>query len=78
MDTLITTVVEYAPFAHFLIFGFLMLGGLNVPISEDVMLIIGGVVASTCVPENTTILWVWLYFGCILSAWEAYWLGRLL
>lgn len=78
METLIQTIMEYAPVAHYLIFGLLMLAGLNVPISEDVMLLLGGIIASVYIPENTYLLFLWLYLGCIFSAWEAYWLGRLI
>lgn len=78
METLLTTICEHAHHAHWIIFVLLMLAGLNIPFSEDLLVMGGGVLASTCIPEGTLRLYLWLYFGCWISAWEAYWLGRLL
>ncbi|SCA62793.1 Uncharacterized protein SCG7109_AD_00340 [Chlamydiales bacterium SCGC AG-110-M15] len=64
--------------AHWWIFGALILAGFNVPISEDLMLITSGVLASTVVPENTYKLFIAVFLGCYLSDWIAYWLGRIL
>ncbi|MEM1283178.1 MAG: DedA family protein, partial [Chlamydiota bacterium] len=64
--------------AHILFFFLLMLAGLNIPISEDIILLTGGAIASTCIPDHTLRLYLWLYFGSWISAWEVYWLGRLL
>ncbi|MDF2576574.1 MAG: putative rane protein [Chlamydiales bacterium] len=77
-DHLVNLIHNNADYAHWIIFGALMLAGFNVPISEDLMLIISGVLASTVVPENTTKLFLGVFLGCYLSDWEAYWLGRLL
>lgn len=55
-----------------------MLAGFSIPISEDLMLLTGGAIASKCIPEHTLHLYLWIYAGCWLSAWEAYWIGRLL
>ena len=60
-----------------MIFLLLMLAGLNVPISEDVLLLGAGAIASTCIPEHTFHLFLWTWAGCWISAWEAYWIGRL-
>ncbi len=76
MESLFNFVCTNADHAHFFLFGLLMLAGLNIPISEDLILLIGGVLAATCVPENTLTLFVWIYLGCIFSAWEAYLIGR--
>ena len=78
MDFLTDFIFNHAQHAHFIIFALLMLAGLNVPISEDCMLIVSGVLASTVVPEHTTQLFIWTFLGCYLSDWEAYWIGRLL
>jgi membrane protein DedA with SNARE-associated domain len=55
-----------------------MLTGFCVPISEDIMLLIGGATAARCIPEQTFSLYITIYFACWFSAWEAYWLGRIL
>ncbi|MDE3047890.1 MAG: DedA family protein [Verrucomicrobiota bacterium] len=54
----------------------LMLAGLNVPISEDLMIIISAVLAATVVPENTYKLFAGVFLGCYLSDWVCYWIGR--
>ncbi|MBU6384069.1 MAG: DedA family protein [Verrucomicrobia bacterium] len=53
-----------------------MLAGLNVPISEDLMIIISAVLAATVVPENTYKLFAGVFLGCYLSDWVCYWIGR--
>lgn len=82
METVFTQLLEFicahAHDAHWIIFLLLLLAGLNIPISEDLMLITAGAIASTCIPDHTLHLFIWVYFGCWLSAWEAYWIGRLL
>jgi len=62
--------------AHWWIFCALILAGFNLPISEDLMLITSGMLASTLVPENTYILFTAVFLGCYLSDWISYGLGR--
>lgn len=76
MDVITGFVVEHAHHAHYIVFGCLMLAGLNVPISEDLLLIFSGALASTLVPENLVPLFVWAFLGAYISDWVAYWLGR--
>lgn len=78
IESLFTYICENADSAYWIIFCLLMLAGLNIPISEDLMLLTGGVLAATCIPEKTFHLYIWIYLGCWISAWEAYWIGRLL
>jgi membrane-associated protein len=82
METFLTFVCENSHHAYWIIFCLLLLTGLNVPISEDLLLIIGGIISSTCFsdPTNFDILYIyaWLFAGAWFSAWEAYWVGRLL
>jgi len=78
METLISQACAQAHVAHWIFFLLIMIAGLNVPISEDIVLITAGAMASTCIPEHTIRLFTWLFFACWFSAWEAYWLGRLL
>lgn len=53
-----------------------MLAGLSLPISEDLILLTGGAIASTCIPDETLFLFLWIYAGCWMSAWLAYSIGR--
>jgi membrane-associated protein len=78
MESLLAYICDHAHHAHWIIFCLLLLTGLNLPLSEDLMLIGGGAIASTCIPEHAERLYIWIFFGCYLSAWEAYWIGRLL
>ncbi len=78
MDGIFAFFCEHAEYAHLIIFGLIMLAGFSIPISEDLMLLLAGGIASTCVPEQATTFYIWIFFACWLSAWEAYWVGRLL
>lgn len=75
LEDLFSYLCSHATYAHYFLFGFLLLAGVNIPISEDLVLIIGGVLVSICVEEHYYLMLGWLYVGCVLSAYEAYWLG---
>ncbi len=78
MDTLIQFIFEHAQYAHWIVFGALMLAGINVPISEDLMIILSAVLAATVIPENTEKLFIGVFLGCYISDWACYWIGRCL
>ena len=78
METIIQFIFDHAQHAHWIVFGALMLAGLNVPISEDAMIIMSALLAATVVPENTVELFLGVFLGCYLSDWVSYWLGRTL
>lgn len=78
MESIFTYICQHADQAHWIIFCLLLLAGLNIPISEDIMLLSAGAIASTCIPDHAWRMYIWLFVGCYVSAWEAYWLGRLL
>ena len=63
--------------APYIIFGLLLLAGLNIPVSEDGMLFISGYLASHY-PEQLTPLFIGVYLGAYFSDLICYWLGRLL
>jgi membrane-associated protein len=71
-------VCENAHQAHWIIFILFLLAGCNLPISEDLLMIGGGAIAATCIPDHTFRLYIWILMGCYLSSWETYWIGRLL
>lgn len=77
MDWFFSFITENAPHAHWVVFGALILAGFNFPISEDMVLILSGVLASTVVPENTLKLFIAVFCGAYLSDWIVYGLGRL-
>lgn len=76
MEAFFSYVCENANHAHWIIFCLLLLSGLNLPVSEDILLIVGGAIASACIPDHALRLYLWIFLGCYLSAWIAYWLGR--
>lgn len=78
MDIIINFIFEHAQHAHWIIFGALMLAGLNVPISEDLMIIISAILASSVIPKNTFILFAAVFLGAYISDWVVYWIGRVL
>jgi membrane protein DedA with SNARE-associated domain len=78
METVLTYICEHASHAHWIIFCLLLLSGLSIPISEDVLLLGGGAIASTCIPDHAVHLYLWIFFGSLLAAYEAYWIGRIL
>lgn len=68
----------HADHAPFFVFGLLVLAGFSFPISEDVLVIASGFLASTVIPEKTVPLFIAVFLGSYLSDWIAYWIGRLL
>ncbi len=78
MDSIINFIFSHAPHAHYIIFGSMILAGFNLPISEDFMIIVSAILASTVIPENAPIIFMWLFLGCYISDWIVYWIGRLL
>ena len=78
LESFFSYVCENAHHAHWIIFSLFLLAGFNIPISEDLLMIGGGAIASSCIPEHTLRLYVWILMGCYCSSWETYWIGRLL
>lgn len=78
MDAILTYVCEHPEMAHFIIFGLILMTGINIPISEDFLLIAAGFVASICMPEQVFSFYIWVFAACLIAGWEAYWIGRLL
>ena len=52
METLTYWICLHAEEAHWIIFLMLLLAGLNVPLSEDVLLLCGGAIVGTCVSKG--------------------------
>jgi membrane-associated protein len=76
MDFIINFIFTHAQHAHWIVFCSLMLAGLNIPISEDLMIIISAILASSVIPQNTLILFSFVFLGAYLSDWMVYWIGR--
>ena len=78
MDQLIEFAKTNAHMAHWILFGATRLAGINIPISIDLLMIIGATLAATLVPEHFYHLYFSLFIGCTVSAWLAYGIGKLL
>lgn len=77
MEELIQIIQANVQYAPIIIFGALLLAGLNIPVSEDAMLFISGVLASSH-PEYLTELFIGVYLGAYFSDLICYSLGRFL
>jgi len=77
METLIDFFTRHAAYAHLFVFGAILLAGMNIPISIDLVIILSATLASNVIPEKTIHLYLSVLTGCLLSAWIAYWIGRL-
>ncbi len=64
------------PYTHFISFGLLLLAGLNLPISEDVVFIISASIAATLAPENRYLIFAGCFLGAMCSDIIAYCIGR--
>jgi membrane protein DedA with SNARE-associated domain len=65
-----------APYVHFISCGLLLLAGLNIPISEDVVFIVSSSIAATIVPQNTAAIFLGCFTGAYVSDIMAYGIGR--
>jgi membrane-associated protein len=78
METFVQLLFDHALHAHWIVFGALVLSGLNLPISEDLLIILSAAIAALIAPENLEKLFLGVFFGCVFSDWIAYSLGRAL
>lgn len=80
LKELFTWICQNGADAAYFLFVLLLLSGLFLPVSEDLTIIVGGLISSHCGEGGSFIVliffFVWL--GSLLSAWEAYWIGRLI
>lgn len=77
MEEIFSYIQENVAYAPFITFGLLLLAGLNLPISEDAMLFISGLLADQN-PEKLVPLFLGVYLGAYGSDLIAYALGRFL
>lgn len=75
MEALTLFIESNIQYAHLIIFGALLLAGLNIPVSEDAMLFISAILASSH-REYLPHLFIGVYMGAYLSDLICYSLGR--
>ena len=76
MESLVIWFCEHGPYAPLVIFGLLVVTGFSIPISEDLILLASGALASTVLPQYTIALFFAAFFGSFISDCIAYGLGR--
>lgn len=77
MESLLVWLVELGPHAPLIIFALLVITGFSLPLSEDLLLLASGALASTILPEYTVQLFCAAFFGSFISDCIAYGLGRM-
>lgn len=76
MEWFLEFITNNLAYAHWVLFGALILAGLNIPISEDLILVVSGVVASSVAPAVGLKLFIFVFLGAYISDAMAYWIGR--
>lgn len=76
MDFLPELLYGVAPYVHFIAFGLLLLAGLNLPVSEDIVYIVSASIAATIVPQNTALIFAGCFAGAYISDIMAYFIGK--
>lgn len=78
MDAIFLYICENAFYAQWIIFGLILLAGLNVPVSLDLLFMTGGAITGTCLDQPIWSVYLLLFIASCFAAWESYWIGRLL
>lgn len=76
MEHIVSWIVKHAQHAHWFSFILILLAGLNIPVSIDLVVIVSAILAATVVPQNTFLLVGSIFFGACFSAMISYWFGR--
>ena len=76
MEPIVNFIVENSQYAHWMVFTLILLAGLNLPISIDVVMVLTAFLAATLIPEYTPFLFVSILLGTYFSAMICYWVGR--
>jgi membrane-associated protein len=76
-NTIKEFILTHEALAPWVIFFSIVLAGLNIPISIDLMIILVAVLAATHLAHIKIILFISFLAGCLLSAWVSYGLGRI-
>jgi|JI9StandDraft_1071089.scaffolds.fasta_scaffold07006_4 membrane-associated protein len=77
MHALADFILLHASSFPWILFFSLLLAGCSIPISIDLLLVLTAFLSATLFEEQAPLLFGLFTLGCILSAWIAYWIGRL-
>lgn len=78
MDAFFIYICEHIHHAPWILCVLLLSTGIGIPISEDLLLLSGGALASCCMPEHALEVYLWLFWGSYAAASITYAIGRLL
>lgn len=76
MESWVVWLCELGPYAPLLIFGLLIVTGFSLPVSEDLILLASGALASTLLPHLAVQLFLAAFLGSYFSDCIAFGLGR--
>ncbi len=76
MDFITEILLSSVSYVHFISFGLLILAAFNIPISEDVVIIVSASIAASRIPENMYLIFMGCYLGAYISDIIAYSIGR--
>lgn len=77
MLTILQNIYEYSQYLPPAIFILLLLAGLNIPISEDLLIISSATIAASQ-PDMLIPIYIAIYLGVVASDHIAYWLGNMM
>ncbi len=78
MEGVLDFIQMYIDYAPTIIFILILLAGLNIPISLDVLMVFSVISAATIAPHLTLHFFFAILFGSIMSAWICFNVGRFL
>ncbi|MCF7806343.1 MAG: DedA family protein [Simkaniaceae bacterium] len=76
LDTVLQFISDHQVHAPWIVFTALILAGINVPISIDIVLVFCAFLAASVMPHSMWPLYFSILIGCSISGWIAYSLGR--
>ncbi|MBP9841165.1 MAG: DedA family protein [Simkaniaceae bacterium] len=73
---IIDLILPHLAYAPLIAFCLILLAGMNLPISTDVILVTSAFIAGSIAPHLTLSLYLAIVLGSYFSAWISYWFGR--
>lgn len=77
IEEIFTFIASHAAEAPYFFFFLILIGGLNIPISEDVVVLTAGAFVATYLPNDYLFMYAFIFAGSLLAAWTSYALGHI-
>lgn len=77
VTSILPYICESSDKAPFLIFGLFIASGFFLPISEELLFLLAGVLAGTCMDHTKPKMYVAALSGSVIAAWQVFFIGRL-